>query len=228
MPGNLITMPLQADRPVSARQGNFAVDCRRIRRQQLKTRAFMNLFTSKKPTSPAARDTLLSLIEGTERGLATTPEQLSEIMSLVNLLEKAERNTVTTGSDLSATWKLLWTTEKESLFIINPSFTRFFKTSAGDVYQVIDMKAGRLQNVITFPPEGAFVVESTAMAQGPQRTAFKFQSAKLKLPNNKSIQLPPFGQGWFDTVYTDEDIRVAKDIRGDTLIVQRDGAPRWF
>jgi hypothetical protein len=32
----------------------------------------------------------------------------------------------------------------------------------------------------------------------------------------------------FDTVYLDEDIRVAKDIRGDTLVVERDGAPRRF
>ena len=32
----------------------------------------------------------------------------------------------------------------------------------------------------------------------------------------------------FDTVYLDADYRVAKDIRGDTLVVQRDGPPRRF
>jgi hypothetical protein len=35
-------------------------------------------------------------------------------------------------------------------------------------------------------------------------------------------------QGWFDTVYCDDSIRVAQDIRGDTLVVERDGPPRIF
>lgn len=32
----------------------------------------------------------------------------------------------------------------------------------------------------------------------------------------------------FDTVYLGKSIRVAKDIRGDTLVVERDGPPRSF
>lgn len=32
----------------------------------------------------------------------------------------------------------------------------------------------------------------------------------------------------FDTVYCDDNLRVAQDIRGDTLIVTRDGPPRIF
>lgn len=32
----------------------------------------------------------------------------------------------------------------------------------------------------------------------------------------------------FDTIYLDESIRVAKDIRGDTLVVKRDGPPRRY
>lgn len=39
---------------------------------------------------------------------------------------------------------------------------------------------------------------------------------------------PPLGKGWFDTIYLDKDIRIAKDVRGDTLIVARYGPPRWF
>ena len=34
--------------------------------------------------------------------------------------------------------------------------------------------------------------------------------------------------GRFDTVYLDDQIRVAKDSRGDTLVVERDGPPREF
>lgn len=36
------------------------------------------------------------------------------------------------------------------------------------------------------------------------------------------------GGGRFETVYVDQRIRIAKDIRGDTLIVTRDGPPRSF
>lgn len=39
---------------------------------------------------------------------------------------------------------------------------------------------------------------------------------------------PPPPQGWFDTVYCDDSTRVAQDIRGDTLVVVRDGPPRIF
>lgn len=118
--------------------------------------------------------------------------------------------------------------------------------------------------MITFPPEGAFIVDSSVAVEGDQRIGFKFTSAKLKLPG-RDVKLPPFGQvrgrplrpacaqhtharahsggtishctrrnpsprpqGWFDTVYIDDRIRVAQDSRGDTLVVERDGPPRIF
>ncbi len=58
------------------------------------------------------------------------------------------------------------------------------------------MNGKRLQNVITFPPEGAFVVDSGIQVAGPQRVLFKFKSAQLQLPEGKTWTLPPFGQGW--------------------------------
>jgi hypothetical protein len=61
--------------------------------------------------------------------------------------------------------------------------------------QVIDVEGGWLQNVITFPPEGAFIVDSGIQVEGPQRTAFKFRAATLQLPG-RALRLPPFGQGW--------------------------------
>ncbi|KAK9836422.1 hypothetical protein WJX74_000143 [Apatococcus lobatus] len=118
---------------------------------------------------------------------------------------------------------MAWTTEKETLFILKNA--SWFGTEAGDVFQVIDVDKGSLQNVITFPPDGAFLVESSLGVVGDQRTDFKFSGAKLKLPR-RTLNIPPFGKGWFDTVYLDQNIRVAKDIRGDTLITTRDGPPR--
>lgn len=61
--------------------------------------------------------------------------------------------------------------------------------------QVIDVAAGTLQNVITFPPDGAFIVDSSIAVENEQRVNFKFGAAKLKLPK-RDIKVPPVGQGW--------------------------------
>eukprot|EP00775_Hariotina_reticulata_P010821 gene10821-10978_t len=170
--------------------------------------------------------TLLSEIAGTKRGLNTPAELQSSILSHVAQLGAAYADCTTTDPQtLSATWKLLWTTEKETLFIVQNA--SWFGTEAGEVYQVIDVNASRLQNVITFPPSGAFIVDSSIAVEGPQRVSFKFSAAKLKTAG-RDFAVPPFGQGWFDTIYCDDDIRIAQDIRGDTLIVSRDGPPRIF
>lgn len=105
---------------------------------------------------------------------------------------------------------------------------RWFGTAAGEVYQVIDVAGGSLQNVITFPPEGAFVVDSGIAVSGPQRVDFKFSGARVELPRGRRVALPPFGSGWFDNVYVGARYRVARDVRGDTLICVRDGPPRAF
>ncbi|KAL4458667.1 hypothetical protein ABPG75_013532 [Micractinium tetrahymenae] len=175
----------------------------------------------------AAVSRLLAAIEGCERGLAGSEEQQAEITAAVGeLKELGSGSTTTAADDLSATWRLLWTTEKETLFILEKA--GLFGTQAGDVYQVIDVNAGTLQNVITFPPEGAFIVDSTISISSEQRTDFKFSSATLRLPKGRRLRLPPFGQGWFDTIYVDDSIRVAQDVRGDTLVVAQDGPPRRF
>lgn len=128
------------------------------------------------------------------------------------------QDTVTTGDSLSATWRLLWTTEKEQLFIIEKA--PLFGTQAGDVLQVIDVEKRVLNNVITFPPSGVFFVRSTIEIASSKRVNFRFTSAVLR-GKDWEFPLPPFGQGWFESVYLDDDIRVVKDIRGDYLVVDR-------
>ncbi len=61
--------------------------------------------------------------------------------------------------------------------------------------KVIDVENGSLNNVITFQPNGFFIVDSSLDVVGEQRTEFKFRGAKVKL-GNRPFSLPPFGQGW--------------------------------
>ncbi|XP_010053947.1 probable plastid-lipid-associated protein 11, chloroplastic isoform X1 [Eucalyptus grandis] len=168
----------------------------------------------------SAKKRLLSLIADQDRGLRTQrdPAALSSIVAAIDAVAALGRGAVTTGPSLSATWRLLWTTEKEQLYIIENA--RWFGTAAGDVLQVIDVEKKALNNVITFPPDGVFFVRSGIEIASPQRVNFRFTSAVLR-GRSWEIPLPPFGQGWFENVYLDDEIRVAKDIRGDYLIVER-------
>ncbi|KAI3681528.1 hypothetical protein L6452_36327 [Arctium lappa] len=168
----------------------------------------------------SAKSHLLDLISDQNRGLATQSDRrkLSQITDAIDSISLINRDQLTTNASLSGTWRLLWTTEKEQLFIIKNA--SFFGTKAGDVLQVIDVEKRSLNNVITFPPDGVFFVRSDMEIASPQRVNFRFTSAVLR-GKDWEFPLPPFGQGWFDSVYLDNDIRVAKDIRGDYLIVDR-------
>ncbi|KAK4592885.1 hypothetical protein RGQ29_017156 [Quercus rubra] len=170
--------------------------------------------------SQSAKRHLLSLISDQDRGLKTQrdPPKRASIVEAIDALAVLGRDTVTTGGSLSATWRMLWTTEKEQLFIVENA--RLFGTAAGDVLQVIDVENKTLNNVITFPPHGVFFVRSVIEIASPQRVNFRFTSAVLR-GKNWEFPLPPFGQGWFETVYLDDEIRVVKDIRGDYLVVDR-------
>ncbi|CAK8540941.1 unnamed protein product [Lathyrus sativus] len=179
-------------------------------------------FTSSSVTaqSKPAKQHLLSLISDQNRGLKTQndPTKRGSIITAIEELAALGAGSVTTGDSLSSTWRLLWTTEKEQLFIIEKA--HLFGTKAGDVLQVIDVEKLTLNNVITFPPDGVFFVRSNIQVASSQRVNFRFTSAVLR-GKNWEIPLPPFGQGWFDTVYLDDDLRVVKDIRGDYLVVDR-------
>ncbi|KAL5571625.1 hypothetical protein UlMin_021222 [Ulmus minor] len=170
--------------------------------------------------SQFAKQELLNLISDQDRGLKTqtNPTKRAAIVKAIDDLAALGNDTVTTGASLSATWRLLWTTEKEQLFIIEKSY--LFGTQTGDVLQVIDVDRKLLNNVITFPPDGVFFVRSDLEIASKQRVNFRFTSAVLR-GKNWEFPLPPFGQGWFENVYLDDEIRVAKDIRGDYLVVDR-------
>jgi len=118
---------------------------------------------------------ILRLIADQGRGLETQsdPARLADIVSCVDALAAVSpgADTVSDAAKLSGTWRLLWTTEQEQLFIVRNA--PFFRTAAGDVLQVIDVPGGALNNVITFPPSGAFVVNGVIEVQPPQRVNFR-------------------------------------------------------
>ena len=171
---------------------------------------------------------LLRSIGPTSRGTKQSKETRREVMDcLMELKALALEDPVVNQGQLDGTWRLVWTTEKEILGIIKEGgIANFFGTSAGEVLQVIDLRNGRLQNCIEFPPEGAFLVDSSiAFDEEDQKCSFKFSGAALKT-DKWTLRLPPMGQSRFQTLAVNRSHRVAFDDRGDYLVVERVGAPR--
>ena len=93
------------------------------------------------------------------------------------------------------------------------------------------------QNLITFDNGAAFIVNSSLDLGDDKRCAFEFTGAKLCLPPPKdkeegsegnAVSLPPFGKGWFDTLYLDDRYRLARDSRDDILLVESVGEPEFY
>ncbi|KAL8150155.1 hypothetical protein V2J09_019963 [Rumex salicifolius] len=201
---------------------NFAANCHAHFKSPNRIKSRSSKFSSPRSSlsSSTTKSNLLTLIADQDRGLKSqqNPKIRSEIIQAIEDLAILGKDSVTTGASLSGTWRMIWTTEKEQLFIVQNA--GLFGTKAGDVLQVIDVDSLTLNNVITFPPSGVFFVRSGIEIASNQRVNFRFTSAVLR-GKDWEIPLPPFGQGWFESVYLDDDIRVAKDIRGDYLVVDR-------
>lgn len=145
------------------------------RRRNLTTTLIRSSLTDQPiSSSSAAKRQLLDLISDQDRGLKTQsdPSRLAKIVAAIDAMAASGRGSVTTGPALSGTWRLMWTTEKEQLFIIKNA--SIFGTRASDVLQVIDVDKGVLNNVITFPPSGVFFVRCSIEIASTQRVNFRY------------------------------------------------------
>ena len=176
---------------------------------------------SVRATATPEKAALLELVApAARRGVGHTKAQRAALETAVDALVAAAPSSATGAAAkkaLSAAWRLLWTSERETLFLLDKGL---FGREAGESYQTIDVAARTLSNTIEFADGAEFAVESTIELEEGARVAFRFTSAGLRLPR-LTLPLPPFGQGWFDNVYVDDTLRISRDSRGDTLVVTR-------
>ena len=177
--------------------------------------------SSSSSSSSGTLDELISIASRDDRGIGSTRRpEIESIIDRLLLEEEEEKNTKNNNnaeddfSLLSARWKLLWTSERETLFLLET-----FQNSLA--YQTINEKEKTLRNAVEFSGGNTFLVESEIKILDERKVNFTFLSAGLKFSNGFTLPVPPVGKGWFENIYVGERYRVARDSRGDTLIVER-------
>lgn len=202
-----------------------------IRRQGNPRSAKVNVGNFLRPTPPSPISDIIHLIKDTERGNRVRADTLTELKRNFRQLAQDAQTKTIRQKELNGTWRLLWTTEQETLFILKNAGV--FGTEAGDVYQVIDLDQGRLQNCIEFSTGGRFRVDSSIRYEAESKKCFfEFKGANIQKADGSTITLPPVGKGSFDTIFLGKFkksfLRIAEDSRGDFLIIERVGPPRVF
>jgi len=174
---------------------------------------------------------LISLTESSKLGLIkSNNNEIIEMMENIALTNdramKSDKNLI---KKVNGNWKLLWTTEKETLFFAEKGLFNKKVTNIRQVIQYNDNKNNNdnnknyINNIIEFEGNSEFNVlgELEYSLNNIQRVNFKFSNAKLVIPPFINLNIPPVGKGWFDNIYVNEKYRLSKDIRGDYLISKR-------
>eukprot|EP00747_Dinoflagellata_sp_TGD_P089115 gnl/TRDRNA2_/TRDRNA2_164217_c0_seq3.p1 gnl/TRDRNA2_/TRDRNA2_164217_c0~~gnl/TRDRNA2_/TRDRNA2_164217_c0_seq3.p1 ORF type:complete len:304 (+),score=47.05 gnl/TRDRNA2_/TRDRNA2_164217_c0_seq3:115-912(+) len=164
---------------------------------------------------------LLKLVAPLQRGIGNSPDIQSDVVRTAKLLIETKPAPVfpAAAPQVEGAWELLWTTEKETLFLLEKGLPSAPSTGA---YQILSFgDVPKLVNLVSFENDSELRVDSsTQPIDGSQRVDFQFTSAAITWRGFR-IPVPPVGKGWFETVYVDDDLRIAFDIRGDTLICRR-------
>jgi len=169
-------------------------------------------------SSAAAIGKVLDIARDTNRGVDAGPGDRERVERAVDEAVASASASTPTPNDARAShgrWRLAYTTEKETLWLLGKG------SNVVEAYQTIDNDRGTLVNEVIFGGEVIFRVDATTEIVDATRVNFKFSSASLTLANGWRIPIPPVGAGWFDNVYVVDGIRVSRDSRGDTLVCER-------
>eukprot|EP00815_Leptocylindrus_aporus_P008510 CAMPEP_0116055018 /NCGR_PEP_ID=MMETSP0322-20121206/3150_1 /TAXON_ID=163516 /ORGANISM="Leptocylindrus danicus var. apora, Strain B651" /LENGTH=178 /DNA_ID=CAMNT_0003538527 /DNA_START=236 /DNA_END=772 /DNA_ORIENTATION=+ len=133
---------------------------------------------------------------------------INEIVEELSLLNPTSSPSI--SSLLEKDWRLEWTTEKEINLFSDWNLSDEISQS---------IVGSNMRNLIVFKNGGNFSVDVELGVDdvNPLRTNFEFVSAALEL-NGLNIRLPPVGEGWFDTLYLDENLRVQTNSRNDLFV----------
>lgn len=188
--------------------------------------------------------TLLEAIAGTNRGLLATSRDKQAILMAIARLE--DRNPtprpVEAGDLLDGNWRLLYTTSKGLLNIDQLPLLKL-----GQIYQYIRVKTKSVYNIAEIYGlpylEGLVSVAARFEPTSDRRVEVKFERSIFGLQRLIGYQSPEdllqqietgkkFAaidisidsreqQGWLDTTYLDEDLRIGRGNEGSVFVLTK-------
>mmetsp|Transcript_21154 Transcript_21154/g.29658 ORF Transcript_21154/g.29658 Transcript_21154/m.29658 type:complete len:413 (+) Transcript_21154:1-1239(+) len=194
-----------------------------------------NFGDGQRKTLSECKSELLMEISGVERGLKATEEAQEKIEKLVRAMEAGNpTKTPLKNPLLNGRWALLYTTAKGVLGEGNPI------RPSGPIYQSIDIFGLRILNEQAYEPL-PFVRWTTSAAgdlfpKSNSRAEVKFEQYRVggvkvvAPPTDPARQMIEWelevsGKGtpaWLDNTYVDENLRVARDHKGNLFVMKRD------
>lgn len=181
-----------------------------------------------KPSRAALKRELLAACEGLERGARGDAAAKARVAEAMERLAKRNPTRDAASSPLlRGTWDVVWTTEAELLALTSSKWC----TGASQTIGAREGGGGgrsavELSNSIDFEG-GSYLRVGSSCAPEPQggRVNFAFESCTAKW-RGIELPLPPVGAGWFEVLYLDETLRLARDVRGDLQVCRRRGGRR--
>ncbi len=191
-----------------------------------------------------AKENLLAVLAGKNRGLLLKPGEAQVVLDVVDRLEGINPNpTITEAFDiLAGDWRLLYTTSTSLLNIDVPPLARL-----GQVYQCLRPRSGKLYNIaeiIGLPYlDGLVATAAKFQAISENRVDVKFQRWIVGLQGLMEYQTPsefidqietdkrfaaldiPIDENnqdnWLDFTYLDEDLRICRGHKGNLFILSK-------
>ena len=165
--------------------------------------------------------TLISYISTSNRGLFT-----SNVPLIIKTIEDiASENRFFVSSDknfvrrLNGRWALLFTTDKETLFLLKNGL---MGQPIKSICQEVDLTNNKINNLINLSNENSLSVigslNDKTTIKG--RLNYDFKKVKYITPVLK-MSFPSWGSGSFDNLYINNKYRLSKDTRGNYLVYQR-------
>ena len=187
----------------------------RHRRSPVETSAiFGGLFGGGAAKRDAAKTALLDAIEGTNRGVSASDEDVDAVEAAASALERLNptRAGALRSPLVNGEWELLYTTSASILGANKPPFAR----PIGPIYQTIDVARGRARNRETFPFYNAVDADLTPTS----KSAVNVQFVKFFILGFLPITAPESAKGALDITYLDDELRVSRGDKGNLFVLR--------
>ena len=173
-----------------------------------------------------AREELLALLEGTERGAAASADRAAAVDAQVDVLQGLGADcrpwAAGRGEEADGQWAVLYTTEEDTRAFLRLPLLQ------PEIFQTVDTAAMRISNHIVLAPGTSLRADAPLEIVSESRIRYFFESLNIEVFGLALPKIPVRGRvgGWSDTVvYTESGesstLRILRNFRKDLIILER-------